>query len=184
MTLIIQVKYVLAFPALFKVTLLGPEGCGNNFRCEIFKLSLWIDIFNTSCKIGLRWVPQDSIDDTDDKSTLVQVRAWCLMAPSPYLNQCWPIFMLPDGVIRRQWVQESYGACKYISMLLPNNWPQTGMGIINVRNMFQANVDLHTTKTNYMPSQDHIFFHHFCTLSVRPVKLQMINQILTTSENV
>ena len=30
----------------------------------------------------------------DDKSTLVQVMAWCSQATSHYLNQCWPRFML------------------------------------------------------------------------------------------
>ena len=29
-------------------------------------------------------------DLTDDKSTLVQVMAWCHQATSHYLNQCWP----------------------------------------------------------------------------------------------
>ena len=36
----------------------------------------------------------------DDKSTLVQVMAWCRQAPSHYLNQCWPISMSPYGVTR------------------------------------------------------------------------------------
>ena len=31
-----------------------------------------------------------SLDLTNDKSTLVQVMAWCLMSPSHYLNQHWP----------------------------------------------------------------------------------------------
>ena len=34
------------------------------------------------------------LDLTDDKSTLVQVMAWCLTAPSHYLSQCWLRFML------------------------------------------------------------------------------------------
>ena len=39
-----------------------------------------------------------SRDLTDDKSTLVQVMAWCLQATSHYLNQCWPRSMSPYGV--------------------------------------------------------------------------------------
>ena len=44
------------------------------------------------------------LDRTDDKSTLVQVMAWCHQATSHYLNQCWPRFMSPCGVTRPQWV--------------------------------------------------------------------------------
>ena len=38
---------------------------------------------------GLRWVQED----LTDKSTLVQVMAWCHQAISPYLSQCWLKFM-------------------------------------------------------------------------------------------
>ena len=40
------------------------------------------------------------IDLTDDKSTLVQVMAWCRQATSHYLSQCWPSSMTPYGVTR------------------------------------------------------------------------------------
>ena len=46
-------------------------------------------------------MPQDL---TDDKSTLVQVMAWCHQATSHYLNQCWPRSPRPYGVTRPQWV--------------------------------------------------------------------------------
>ena len=39
-----------------------------------------------------------------DKSTLVQVMAWCHQATSHYLNQCWPISLPPYDVTRPQWV--------------------------------------------------------------------------------
>ena len=53
----------------------------------IFKHKLWIKFMST-CKIALRWIPQNTFDC---QSTLVQVMAWChVMAPSHYLNQCWP----------------------------------------------------------------------------------------------
>ena len=45
-----------------------------------------------------------SLDLTDDKSTLVQVMAWCRQATSHYLSQCWPRFMSPYGVTRPQGV--------------------------------------------------------------------------------
>ena len=41
---------------------------------------------------------------TDDKSTLVQIMAWCHQATSHYLSQCWPRSLLPYGVTRLQWV--------------------------------------------------------------------------------
>ena len=54
--------------------------------------------------LALRWMP---LDLTDDKSTLVQVLAWCRKATSHYLSQCWLRSMLPNGVTRPQWVKES-----------------------------------------------------------------------------
>ena len=45
------------------------------------------------------------LDLTDDKSTLVQVMAWCRQATSHYLSQCWPRSVSPNGVTRPQWVK-------------------------------------------------------------------------------
>ena len=45
------------------------------------------------------------LDLTDDKSTLVQVMAWCRQATSHYLSQCWPRSLSPYGVTRPQWVK-------------------------------------------------------------------------------
>ena len=45
------------------------------------------------------------LDLADDKSTLVQVMAWCRQATSHYLNQCWPRSMSPYAVIRPLWVK-------------------------------------------------------------------------------
>ena len=50
-----------------------------------------------SCKIALRWMPLNLIDD---RPTLVQVMAWYRQATSHYLNQCWPRSPAPDGVTR------------------------------------------------------------------------------------
>ena len=57
--------------------------------------------WDISCEIALKWMP---LDLTDDKSTLVQVMAWCHQAPSHYLSQCWPRSLSPYGVTRPQWV--------------------------------------------------------------------------------
>ena len=59
------------------------------------------DSWVISCEIPLSWI---SLNLTDDKSTLVQVMAWCRQATSHYLNQCWPKSMSPYGITRPQWV--------------------------------------------------------------------------------
>ena len=64
-----------------------------------------IDAWGISCELALRWM---SFDLTDDKSTLVQVMAWCHQATSHYLSQCWPRSMSPNGVIRPQWVNDDH----------------------------------------------------------------------------
>ena len=61
-----------------------------------------IGTMSTSCAIGFRWVPQNPIDN---KSTLVQVMAWCRQATSHYMSLCWPRFISPYGVTRPQWVK-------------------------------------------------------------------------------
>ena len=50
---------------------------------------------------ALRWMP---LNITDEKSTLVQVMAWCRQATSHYLSRCWPRSLSPFGVTRPQWV--------------------------------------------------------------------------------
>ena len=56
------------------VNSLAPRRCGRNFKIMIFKLITWTDISGAACKIVVRLIPQNSIDD---KSTLVQAMAWC-----------------------------------------------------------------------------------------------------------
>ena len=82
------------------VNSIAPEGCKKNL--QIFQTPLRIDVLGTSCEVGLRRVPQNP---TDDKSTLVQVMACCLMAPSHYLSQCWPIYVA-HCLTRPQWVNQ------------------------------------------------------------------------------
>ena len=77
------------------------ERPGCHFKTATFNLVLLIGIFTSSKDNALRWMPMDL---TDDKSTLVQVMAWCRQATSHYLSQCWPSSMLSYGVTRSQWV--------------------------------------------------------------------------------
>ena len=80
---------------------LAPGRFERNLRKVIFKLILMIGGWGIFCKMTLKLM---SMGLTDDKSTLVQVMAWCLTAPSHYLNQCWPRSMSPYGITRPQWV--------------------------------------------------------------------------------
>ena len=68
-----------------------------NFRWVNFKLNLVINGWDIFCEIPLRWM---SLDLAYDKSTLVQVMAWCHQATSHYLSQCWPKSMSSYGFPR------------------------------------------------------------------------------------
>ena len=86
-------------PTLFNS--LAPGGFENIFQNVFFKLISWIDTLSNSCETALRSMPQNP---SDDKSTLVQVMAWCRQAASHYLSQCCPRSLSPYGVTRPQWV--------------------------------------------------------------------------------
>ena len=62
---------------------LSPERFEQNFTYVIFKLISVTYVWGISCKIALIWMP---LDLTDDKSTLVQVMAWCRQATSHCLS--------------------------------------------------------------------------------------------------
>ena len=69
-------------------------------KYKSFKWHGW----GTYCEIALRWMSLD-LNDRDDKSTLVQIMAWCRQATHHYLNQCWPMYVVLRCVIRPQWVK-------------------------------------------------------------------------------
>ena len=82
------------------------------------------------CKIALRW---SSLDLTNDKSTLVQVIAWCRQVTSHYLNQCWLRSMMSYGVTRPQvnplhaeffWQNVTIYLNLYHSPILKHHWWQ------------------------------------------------------------
>ena len=83
-----------------------------DFRYLILQIISVIDGWGISCELALRWMP---LDLTDDKSTLVQVMAWCRQATSHYLSQCWPRSVLPYGFTRAQWVNKRGPRCKLCS---------------------------------------------------------------------
>ena len=77
-----------------------PLGDFNEILKIMFKLILVTDGCDISSEIAIRWA---SLDLSDDKSTLVQVMAWCRQATNHYLNQCWARSLPPYGVTRPQW---------------------------------------------------------------------------------
>ena len=76
---------------------LAPERYWWNIICVIFKAIFLIPGWVISCEIALRWM---SLDLTGNKSTLVQVVAWCHQATSHYLSQCWCRSLSSYGVSR------------------------------------------------------------------------------------
>ena len=70
---------------------------------------IWKISFSNSAYRLLSWAfPGKILSETiDDKSTLVQVIAWCLKAPSHHLSQSWPRSMSTYGITRPQWVKQS-----------------------------------------------------------------------------
>ena len=86
------------------VNSLAPRRSECDYKNRIFNLFLLVGIIRFSQDNALRWIPQDL---TDDKSTLVQVMAWCHQATSHYLNQCWLSPLSPYSVARPQWLNSS-----------------------------------------------------------------------------
>ena len=60
-----------------------------------------IDGWGISCEIAPRWM---SLHLSDDKSTLVQVMAWCHQASGHYLRQCRPRSMLSYQSHGNEWI--------------------------------------------------------------------------------
>ena len=60
----------------------------------VTRKNLHVITSSRSGEIASSWMPNDFFHD---KSTLVQVMAWCRQATSHYLSQCWPRSMSPYG---------------------------------------------------------------------------------------
>ena len=108
---------------------------------------------------------------TDDKSTLVQVMAWCRQATSHYLSQCWPSSMSPYGVTRPQWVKENFHS----------NFPEHCSWWFNWQciNMWQHAVHYDVTWFEY------ISWHHTireCIMNIHCKNWIQNNESLLTSE--
>ena len=75
-----------------------------------------IDGWGISCELALRWM---SLDLTDDRSTLVQVKAWCRQATSHNPSQSWLRSLSPYGVTRPQWDKYSMVRGKQTRFVVP-----------------------------------------------------------------
>ena len=101
-----------------------------NFRWVFFKLSFVFNGWGISCETVLIWM---SLGYTSDKSTLVQVMAWCRQATSHYLSQCWPRPLTPCSVSRPQWYDTDTNlkpACSDIFIplrFIDTDWPLMSM---------------------------------------------------------
>ena len=93
---------------------LVPGRSESDSKNMIFNLVLLIGIFRCSQDNTLWWMPQDL---TDDKSTLVQVTAWCRQATSHYLNQGWLRSLSQYGATRPQWVKKKL-SFNYFGLLI------------------------------------------------------------------
>ena len=74
---------------------------------------MWrIKFVSTYCEIALRWMPLYTFDD---KSTMVQVMAWCHQATGHYLSQCWPnprlIYVTRKVNPSKPWLTEGLMKC-------------------------------------------------------------------------
>ena len=68
-------------------TLIWQPISSKTFYRPVYLYFIW-SIWGVCCENALKWM---LMDFTDDKSTLVQVMAWCCQAPSHNPNQCWAI---------------------------------------------------------------------------------------------
>ena len=95
-------NFIPHFTGIWLLNSMALERFGCDFRNVILKLVSLIGIFRSPYDNNLRWT---ALDLPDNKSTLVQVMAWCHQATSHYLSRCWPRPMSPYGVTRAQWVK-------------------------------------------------------------------------------
>ena len=103
---------------------LAPRRSEYDSKNVIFNLDLLTGIYRSSYDNALRWM---SLDLTDDKSTLVQVMAWCRQATSHYLDQCWLSSLSPSGVARPQWVNTYWSLGEMAVISLNQCWTSSIM---------------------------------------------------------
>ena len=79
---------------------LGRWGKNSKYMYLVFKQMQQLDSISIYGGNALKWMPQNRFAN---KSTLVQVMAWCHQATSHYLSQCWPWSMTSYDITKPQW---------------------------------------------------------------------------------
>ena len=97
---------------LASVNSLAPGKCGSTIRSFILNIQNSNLVIQYSVKLLSGKCHRTSL--INNKSTSVQVTAWCHLAMSHYLNQCSPRSMSPFSVTRPQQVDLKWHTC---------NWP-------------------------------------------------------------
>ena len=90
--------------------LIVPWGWGFDFECFIFKYIVVIIFLSISITMTIMWMMQYPINE---KTTLVQVMAWCHQATSHFLSQHWSITMSLHGATSPQWVKLEFSHPNY-----------------------------------------------------------------------
>ena len=152
----------MTIPLLYfitKINSLAPGRCGKNFKNIIFKTVIWTSSWSTQYEIVRKWMSEIL---TNEKSTLLQVMAWCHQATSHYLSQRWPRSMLPYGITRPQWVKTTTQISWKHSQHLNKNIVETSMVSISIV-MSQLKIPYRRsyiqTVYNFV-----INYHQMCTL--------------------
>ena len=91
------VRLICLYLLTLTINSLTPGRYGSDSKSAI----LYNRSLGTPCENPYQWMLQNL---TKEKSTLVQVMAWCRQATSHYLSQCWPKSMWPYCVTTPQWV--------------------------------------------------------------------------------
>ena len=110
------------------ISLLAPGGYGSNFQSIIFKHNIQNSDLSTHHGTALRWMSQNLLNE---KSTLVQVMAWCHQATSHYLRQFWLRSMSQLGVtchngLTHYWWMFSKYKTIFVLPIIPGYWNGSG----------------------------------------------------------
>ena len=99
----------------------------SNLTASVSATILWNQFENYTLKINSLW-PSDTIWPHRSWSTLAQVMACCLMAPSYYLNQCWLIIITDQWQGQLHQRYSSHQSRKSASICLNKNAFKSPMG--------------------------------------------------------
>ena len=122
-----------------------------------FKFIFAIDCWVVSCEIAIMWL---SVDRTDDKSSLVQVMAWCRdcrQATSHYPSHCESRSISPHGVFKSQ----SVNPISFSTWLERKSlWCISHLGEI-MKQLYAIHLDIGASRRFYNLLSHSVFTNHF-----------------------